>query len=363
MNQQSDPENINNGPLSPEKPGRQLPAWRKALSYLLKYGVPLLITVLLCRLLFKDVNFDEMMSIISEQCDFRWILLAMVISIFSHIFRAMRWSLQLSAIGIKVPLFALILSIFGTYAVNLVLPRLGEIWRTTYISRRQKAPFASVFGSMVADRLADTVTVLLLTVVTFVLATAELSGYLSSNSESFKSVIGLLCSPWVWMVFIAGIAFIWWFLTRKTDNKFVNKAQGFIKGLWSGFAAVATMPGRGKWLLLTVCIWGCYFLQLYVAFFAFEFTAQIVGQWGTLAVLVTFVLSSISMGVPSNGGIGPWQWSVILALGIYGLGQAPATAFANLVMGSQTFMLILLGLFTFVCIALDKRRNSASDLS
>ena len=67
------------------------------------------------------------------------------------------------------------------------------------------------------------------------------------------------------------------------------------------------------------------------------------------------------MGVPSNGGIGPWQWSVIFALGLYGLAQGPATAFANLVMGCQTLLLILLGLFTFVCIAFDnKNRNSNS---
>ena len=41
-------------------------------------------------------------------------------------------------------------SIFGTYAVNLVFPRLGEVWRTGYIAQRQKAPFTTVFGSMVA---------------------------------------------------------------------------------------------------------------------------------------------------------------------------------------------------------------------
>jgi hypothetical protein len=62
------------------------------------------------------------------------------------------------------------------------------------------------------------------------------------------------------------------------------------------------------------------------------------------------------MGVPSNGGIGPWQWSVIFALALYGLAKEPATAFANLVMGCQTLVLIVLGIFTFVCISLQKKK-------
>lgn len=330
---------------------------RSSLGYVLKYGIPLLVTVLLCVLLFRDVDFDEMMSIIRDQCDFRWIGLALVISIFSHVFRAMRWRIQLRAVDVDVPLFVLVLSIFGTYAVNLVLPRLGEVWRTGYIAKRQDASFSKVFGSMVADRLADTVTVLLLTVVTFLLATTQLSDYLGQNSESYLRILDWLTSPWLWLAGVACLAFAWWFLAHKSTNKAVVKIQSFFKGLWVGFAAIARMKGKGRWLLLTVCIWGCYFTQLYVAFYAFGFTEDILSHYGILAALVTFVLSSISMGVPSNGGIGPWQWSVIFALGFYGLAQGPATAFANLVMGCQTLLLILLGLFTFVCIAFDNKNK------
>lgn len=331
---------------------------RRWIGYTLKYGVPLLVTVMLCILLFKDVNFSEMMDIIKNQCSFQWIALALVISIFSHIFRAMRWRIQLRAIGVNPPLFPLVLSIFGTYAVNLVLPRLGEVWRTGYIAKRQDAPFSKVFGSMVADRLADTVTVLLLTVVTFILASTQFDKYFSGeNSQGLEHIKDIILSPWIWIAALAGIALVWWFLTRKTENKVVNKIQGFVRGLWDGFAAIAHMKGKGAWLILTACIWGCYFFQLYVAFYAFPFTRDILAEYGILAALVTFILSSISMAVPSNGGIGPWQWSVILALDLYGLAQGPATAFANLVMGAQTLLLIALGIFTFTCIAMTQKKT------
>lgn len=333
---------------------------KKFASYLLKYGVPLLVTVLLCNLLFRGVDFNEMMRIISSECHFSFICIALVVAVFSHIFRAMRWQIQLKALDIDTPLFPLILSIFGTYAVNLVLPRLGEFWRTGYIARRQNAEFSTVFGSMLADRFADAIVVLGFIIVTFILATNEVGAYLSQNAPSMEYVFTVVTSPWFWLGIIIIIATAWWFLSRPTENRLIGTLQNFVRGLWQGFAVVATMRGKFRWVILTLCIWGCYFFQLYVAFFSFDFTASVIDRFGIVAVLVTFVLSSLAMAVPSNGGIGPWQWSVIIALTMYGVGREQSTAFANLVMGAQTLLLIALGIFTFICIAVSKNRKDTS---
>lgn len=321
-----------------------------------QYLIPLAVTVALCYKLFASIDVHQMMAIIREQCDFTYILIGMAISVLSHVFRAMRWGIQLAAIGVRPPLFVLVLSIFGTYAVNLVFPRLGEVWRTGYIAQRQKAQFASVFGSMVGDRLADLVTVLCLTLLAFVLASGAIMTYCHDNATSLDGLRHVLTSPWWWIAFAVLALALWWFMTRRSGNKVVVRIQTAIRQLWQGFAALATMRHKWLWLLLTVGIWGCFFVQMYVAFFAFPFTAEVAQTDGLTAVLVTFVLSSIAMGVPSNGGIGPWQWAVIFALGIYGVDATSAGAFANLVLGCQTLLLIALGVFTFVCVTIDSRR-------
>ena len=329
------------------------------LKKILQYGVPLVISIGLCYLLFTGIDFDEMIATIRNECNFWWIGLALFISIFSHVFRAMRWRIQLRALNINPPLMPLVYSIFGTYAVNLVFPRLGEVWRTTYIAQRQNAPFTAVFGSMVADRLADTVTVLLITLSAFLLTTNALTQYLAQNTALYNKLLALIASPWLWIIVVAMVAIVWWLFTKKRNNKFIAKIIGFVQGLWTGFAAIAKMKGKGQWLLLTVAIWGCYFTQLFVAFFAFKETTAVIENHGVVAVLVCFALSSIAMGVPSNGGIGPWQWSVIFGLSIYGMAiDGISVAFANLVLGSQTCLLIILGIITFTAIALEKRRNT-----
>ncbi len=329
----------------------------KILRNMFKYLIPFVISVGLCYLLFTDIDFNEMVDKIKdERNNLWWIGLVLVLSTISHVIRAIRWRIQLKALGVNAPLKALINSIFGTYAVNLVFPRLGELWRTGYISQRQKASFPEVFGSMVAERFADTITVLLLTVVTFLLASGKILSFLQESQEAYDKLIALVSSPLLWGSVALMFVIVWWLFTRKKQNRVVNKIKDTVKGLWTGFAAIAKMKGKGRWLLLTAMLWGCYFVQQYVAFFAFPETTDAIAQYGIIVVLVSFVLSSISMGVPSNGGIGPWQFAVIFALyNLYGVDKTASVAFANLVLGTQTILLILLGLYTFISIALEKR--------
>ncbi len=333
------------------------PTIKHSLGKAAGYAVPLIVSVGLCYMLFTNIDFGEMAEIVRSQCRPWWIAAAMLLSIMSHVARAARWRLQLSALGIKCTLWQLTLSIFGTYAVNLVFPRLGEIWRTTYVARRSGAPFTQVFGSMVADRLSDAVTALLLTALAIVAASGHTLEYLRGSAGTLGSIGRMLSSPWLWAAAIAATASVWLYIARSRSALAV-KARGIAAGLWRGFAVVASMPGRGRWLLLTCAVWGCYYVQLYLAFFAFPFTAELAaGASGATAVLVAFALSSISMGVPSNGGIGPWQWAVIFALGSYGVAAPQAGAFANLVLGAQTLLIIVLGVFTFAYIAISNKHK------
>lgn len=330
----------------------------KILRIAFKYILPLLISVGLCYLLFTKVSFDDMMNKIKdEDNNLWWVALALVISVFSHIFRAMRWRIQLNALDIKASLSTLINSIFGTYAVNLVLPRLGELWRSGYVAQRQKAPVTVVLGSMVAERCADMVTVLLLVGIAFWCASDKILDFVREYPDSYARIADLISSPWLWGGIVVVIAIIVVFFKCFPQNKFLCKIKGLLKGLWDGFVAIAKMKGKVQWLFLTAMIWGCYFIQLYVAFFAFPETSESLAQNGIIVALVCFVLSCIAMGIPVNGGIGPWQIAVMFGLSMYGVSELPAMAFANVVLGTETLLTIVLGLYTFVAISLDRRKG------
>ena len=83
-------------------------------------------------------------------------------------------------------------------------------------------------------------------------------------------------------------------------------------------------------------------------------------------MLVLFVLSSIGMAVPTNGGLGAWHAAIILGMSFYGFGPFSASdpnieayTFAMVVWGMQTLLLIALGIYAFASISIDSRRIAA----
>lgn len=325
----------------------------------MKYLIPVIIGVGLFYFLYKNVDVEQMKAVLSSDVNYLWFIPVIIVSILSHVFRACRWKLQLRAIGVDAPLSAIVNSIFGTYAVNLIFPRLGEVWRTGYIANRQKASFTTVLGSMVADRMSDTVTVLTLTVFTFFIAQSAFYKFLDTYPQIKDGIVNMLTSPVLWACAVVGIVALVWLFTRKTENAVINKIKTMVANLWDGFYAITKMEGKWWFLLYTVLIWGCYFMQLYIATFAFSFTEDI----GITATLVLFVLSSIGMGIPTNGGLGSWHIAIIFGLSLYGVGvfnpssfDPNASAFAMLVWGVQTLLLIILGIYAFIYMAIDRKR-------
>lgn len=337
------------------------------LGNILKFIIPLVVSVGLCVVMFRDIDFGEMMRVIESDCDFRWIGLMLAIGFMPIVLRALRWGIQLRASGIQAPTHILIYSIAGTYAVNIVFPRLGEVWRTGYVAYRQGSRFSTVFGSMIADRFADLVTVGLITLVTFLVAGGQLIAFVKAYPHAYTAILHTVASPWTWLVAALAIAATWRVLTRS-HNRHVLKVKTFISGLWQGFAAIARMKGKSKWLALTAGIWICYFTSLLVAFHAFPMTERMLTEHGTVLPLVCFVLTSISMGIPSNGGIGPYQTALMFGLMLFlpeGAGTAGfktvGAAFGNIIIASQTLMFIVLGIITFTLIAIDKKRGNAKN--
>lgn len=340
--------------IKTEVKGRQ----KKWLTLAIRYVLPLALTVALVWYMFHKVDFARMMEILRKGVDYWWILLAMGISVFSHIFRAARWRLQLNALGIKVPFMALCCSIFGCYALNLVFPRLGEVWRCTYVAKQGKAHFTTVLGSMVSDRLTDTVSVLLLVLLTFIVANSALRDFLAEYPVG-QNAISLIGNPWVWVAAAVTVALIFCVFYFGRSTAVVVKITSWLKELWAGFATLWFMKGKFLFLIFTILIWGSYYFQLYVAFYAFDFTRALCHQpalaWGLTPCLVAFVLSSIGMAIPSNGGLGPWNIAVMFGLAVYGISDTEGTAFSMLQWSGQTVMLILLGIYTMVYIALSNK--------
>lgn len=321
---------------------------RKYISYI----IPPLITVGLCYVLYSDIDLSEIAAGL-KHCNFLLVASFLTCNVGAMIVRGLRWRLQLRGIGMNPSAIAMTGSIFGCYALNMLFPRLGEIWRCAFIAKNQDKPFSGVFGSMVADRLADTLSVFLIACLAFTVSSDDVRGFLD-NTDIGSRLLALLTSG----VCIAAVAVVAvsCLVILKSRSAFAMKIRAFVRRTWSGFTVLFTMPHRGRWLLLTATIWMFYFTSMYLSMLAFSETAPLVDQYGAKCVLLTFVFGSLAMAIPSNGGIGPWQLAIMMSLSeVYGLSRGEALTFATLNLAASTLLILLLGIATFITLAIRSR--------
>ena len=332
----------------------------KSLQYLAAFGI----SVGLMVWLFNKVHFHDVVRIVREGCNYWWVVLMMVITTFSHMFRGIRWGIQLRAAGVpRMPVIRESVSIFGAYALNLVFPRLGEVWRCIYISRRECIPLSRVVGTDFGDRGSDLIVVLLLAVLALIVAKSAMDSFLIHYAIG-RDIKHLVMDPWVWCVIAAVIGALWAVLHFCKQYKVVDKTDNCLMNIWYGFKVLFFMKGRWAYVGLTLCIWTCYYLETYFTFMAFPFTRALITEPGTcyglIPGLVVFVFGSFSMAVPSNGGLGPWNLAVMFALTLYGLTDAQGTAFSMVMWSSQAAWLVVLGIFSAIYVAADRRKTACS---
>lgn len=276
----------------------------------------------------------------------------MAVAVFSHIARACRWRLQLRALQINPSMRVLTNAIFGMYAMNLLFPRLGEVWRCGYVAQREKASFSKVLGSMVSDRLSDTVMVALLTLLVFFMQMKPFRRFLDENPSIEAGVTGVFTSVWLYVGIVVCVVAVVWFFRTNSQSRIVQRIKGLMANVWAGFASIVTMRGKFWFLFYTLFIWFCYFMQLYLCIFAFPSTSHLT----VAAVLLLYVLGSLGMGLPVQGGIGPWHLAVIAGLSYYGITGNEAGAFAFVAHGSQMVLVVLIGIYAFISMACDKKK-------
>ncbi len=331
---------------------------RKWIGNGLRYIIPFVCSALLIWWLFRRIDVHDMMALIRHGVNYWWIFAMMLITALSHAVRAVRWGLQLDGVGIRATFMELCVSIFGTYALNLVVPRLGEIWRCIFIARRRKASFSTVLGTMVGDRASDAVVVLVLVGLMMLAAHPYFSAFLDRYSMG-KEIVNIAEDPWLYVVIALVVGVTWSFFHFFRNFKFMDKVEGGLHRVGAGFMALFHLKQKWAFTWLTLAIWVCYFSETYVTFLAFPFTHHAFFtpemDYGFLPGIVIFVFGSMSMAVPSNGGLGAWNIAVMFGLTLFGMTQTQGAAFAMLMWSAQAVMLVLLGVFCIIYITVTDR--------
>lgn len=290
---------------------------------------------------YRDFNFQRAWQVLDGGMNYGWMLFSLFFGITAQVCRGLRWKLTLEPLGENPRTSHCVYSIFISYAASLVVPRIGEVSRCGVLSRYDGVSFAKSLGTVVTERLIDSLCVALITGTTLLLQAPVFATFFEETGTDVGRYTQLFASAHFYLVIICLIAMclLAFFLIRNVAA--FARLRGILHQVWEGILSLRKVKNLPLFLLYTIGIWGSFFLEFYVAFFSFGFSSHL----GVVAALVMFAVGSIAVIVPTPNGAGPWHFAIITMMVLYGVGKEDAGIFALLVHGIQTFLIILLGIY------------------
>ncbi len=327
--------------------------FKSILRTFLKIVLPLAFGCLLLWFLYSKMDISEIWRVVKEGVRYDIILFSLLFGLFANVVRGLRWGLLIKSLGERFKMSDAVYAVLGNYAVNLVLPRVGEVWRCGVVTKYDKISFTKLIGTLVIDRVCDTIMVGLITLALFVSNIGFFISFFAKNPALIEGFRSMFNSIWIYVaLIILGIG-IWFIFKYMSNFTLVKKAKGMLRNVWTGMKSIWLLEHKGRFVLYTLLIWGGYFCYFYITFYAFDFTKDL----GVMVGLIAFAMSSIGVAVPVQGGIGPWHFMVIATLVCFGVNENDAAAFALVVHTVQTVWTGLCGLFGIVALPFSNREN------
>jgi len=268
------------------------------------------------------------------------LLPAVVLTIVVNWARAYRWRLLMYP-NDRQPLGRLFSMVNIGYLFNSVFPaKVGEVVRGYLAGRLLPGGIAQALSTLLVERLLDVLTLVLL--LAALLPMVALPRWSVTAGLAFGAAA--LAGTGVLVVLARlgeGALDRLWGTVGRVPGLGDHRVRAALTHLLDGLRVLTEgqrLPGIAFWSLL---IWVGYVLCNYITLAAFH-----LGHLSPVAAAVTVCATGLSMVVPSSpGAFGPVEGALIFALGLYGVGESQAFAYALGQHALNIAVLVLLGLW------------------
>ena len=310
------------------------------LKKIFKYTASAAFAFLLLWVSFRDVEWSEFIAGV-KACRWEYIALSMIAGSCAFWLRALRWRRLLLPIDDSITRVTTFNGVNIGNVSNFIFPRIGEFVRCGVITRRSKATYDKVLGTVIMERSWELLVMLLLLAVVVIFGFQRFGGFFVENiltpmSEKFDFNIW-----WLAAVFVGfGAAAIYALWRFRQTNKFCAKVFQIIRGVMQGFSSCLRMDHKWLFFAYTALIWCLYWLMAASTVWAAPFLEGL----DMIDALFLSLVGGLGFAVPVPGGIGAFHFIISLALStMYGVPMELGIVYATLSHTSQAITQIAFG--------------------
>ena len=322
---------------------------RKALNII----IPIFLGGAILYWMYRNFDFDSVRQVLLSEMNWWWMLLSMPFGVLAQMFRAWRWKQTLEPLDEHPRKNNCMNAVFLSYASSLVVPRIGEFMRCAVLRKKDGTNFAKALGTVVTERAVDSLIVLVITALVLLLQMPVFMTFFSRTGTRIDALEQFLYGFSSAGYFVVAVCLVvtligaYFFLRRLSVY---DKMRTTLHGLVDGVVSLRKVANIPLFLFYSLAIWASYFLHYYLTFFCFEGTAHL----RMMCAMVTFIVGSIAVLVPTPNGAGSWHFAVKTMLILYGVADTDALYFVLIVHTLQTLLVALLGIYAWISIGLTQ---------
>jgi hypothetical protein len=314
---------------------------------LLKYCVSGLLTTVFLYVAFRGTDFEKLYSTLLA-ANYWWMLATLGCVMMSHAFRAWRWRYFLDPIKPNISFRNLFSGVMIGYFINNMLPRAGELVRPYSIGKLESIPKSAALGTIVVERIMDTVSFLILVVIIPLVYDGPLLQAFPWLNRA-GTIISVVTFGFLLFVIILMVRRDWTdAIFTKVSGLFsptvASKLDKVIHSFLDGFLFVKRPRNFFSILLLSVVVWSLYILMTYFAFFSFGLR-----ELGFGAAIVVLAISSIGIAIPTPGATGGYHWFAAQTLiRLFSVSNEVALSYATVTHAVGFIGVTVVGLYFFL---------------
>lgn len=318
---------------------------------ILKVVLPMILGGAILYWMYRGEDFTGMWHVMTSEMDWKWMWLSFPFGILAQAIRGWRWCQTLEPMGDNPRKGVSVNSIFLSYAVSLVVPRIGEFTRCAVLKRYEGISFTRALGTVVVERAVDSMLILMITGAILMAQMPVFATFFDETGVGLSATFGRFSQTGYLVTAICAVATIVLLFVFRSHLGIYNKVKTTAQGIWEGVKSLHGVRHVPLFIAYSFGIWLCYFLHYYLTFFCFDFTRDL----GLMCALVTFIVGSIAVIVPTPNGAGPWHFAVKTMLVLYGVCDQKALCFVLIVHSVQTLLVVALGIYAWLSLNFTRR--------
>jgi hypothetical protein len=274
-----------------------------------------------------DFRFTDLTAQLAR-LKWQFVVAALLCDVLGYVCQAWRWKLLLKSSG-EISVGRATQALCAGLFVSEVLPMsLGELARSYLAARSMRASFASVFPTVVVERLFDGL---------WIAAGIGLTALFLPLPEDYLivgDVFGALA--------LLGAGALMWFLLRRPYNPTSppsnNRVKRFFRRLAEGLYSIGLK--RNFYISFAVSLIFLLLQVLTIWLMMLGYGLQL-SFWVAAAVQILVLIGTAAPGPPGN--VGTWQFSCVLGLTLFGIDKSVATGFSLTCYMMLSLLLIAIG--------------------